>query len=546
MAECKGSTPRSVCPPFEPTDKTRTEDYVAAQEALALAGATGTVGERPWDITEQPRTEDYLDALNQEGLAIAGAKVNVYKLLGVHEQTLLVDLTSNGTAISGGSAQNHPASYAFDIFNTEWRSIQTDPDAVLASAYIGYDFGIQRLPNGRQKYGIDASVRQHITAIKIKQSSNPQRRVTKARVERSENGTEWYGVAVITLPDNDQLNIITFKHSVPNRYWRLRPLQFGGAFCDSWGVSALEMYDYSETRIDNIQDKILMENRDRAYLTYAIRLKGYYDLVNVSTDLSRFGIEIPSSTYQIRVNFSSCVALLGRPIVIGDIIELPSETQYMPDLTPVKRWLEVTDVTWDASTYTPGWRPLMLLVTVHPAMATQETQDIFGDLGNCTDTSGLFRTDDGNSTVYQDFSDIAQTIDQDSKTLVPERGSEGSNIIRSFEESEVAEGVAQGIPNLNKIGFNNTGLYVEDAIPQNGAPYTEGPDFPPTPKNGDYHRLTYEGLAKDVPARLYRYSTTKGRWIFLESDKRTKYNNQKAVLDEYVSSSTKTFASEIK
>lgn len=500
---------------------------------------------RPWDLTNQTRTDCYADSLAQEALNIAGAQVNVFKLLGVHEQTLLVDLTGNGTAISGGAAQNHPASHAFDIYKTEWRSKQSGADAILASAYIGYDFGVQKLPNGRQKYGVDAAVRQHITSIKIKQSSNAANRVTKVRVERSENGTEWYGVAVVTLPDNDQLNTIHFKHSVPNRYWRLRPLAFNGSSCDSWGVVALEMYDYSVEHISNIQDKILMENRDRSYQDSAVMLKGYYDLVNVATDLSRFGIEIPSANYQIRVNFNACVGAIGRPIVIGDIIELPSETQFTPDLTPIKRYLEVTDVTWDATSYTPGWMPTMLLVTAMPAMATEETQDIFGDLGKAVDSSGLFNNDDGNNSLYQDFSDIAQTIDQESKTLVPERGSEGSNTIRAFETEELETAAAAGFPHLNKTGFNNTGLYVEDAIPQNGQPYTEGPDFPTTPKQGDYHRLTYEGLAKDVPARLYRYSTTKSRWMFLESDKRAQYNNQKAILDEYVSSPNKQFASDI-
>lgn len=503
-------------------------------------------GCRPWDITTQTKTNCYADGLIQETLNIAGAQVNVFKLLGVHEQSLLVDLTGNGTAISGGTAHGFSPASAFDVYKTEWRSLQAGPTAILASAYIGYDFGVQKLANGRQKYGIDAAVRQHITTIKIKQGSAASMRATKVRVERSENGVDWYGVAVVTLPDNDQLNTIHFKHSVPNRYWRLRPLAFNGTDCDSWSVVALELYDYSVTAQDNIQDKILMENRDREYQKTATGLKGYYELVNVGTDLSRFGIEIPAANYQIRVNFSACVSILGRPVVIGDILELPSETQYTPDLQPIKRWLEVTDVTWDATSYTPGWMPTMLLVTAQPALASQETQDIFGDLAKSVDTSGLFSTDDGNNQMYQDFSTVDQTINQTSKTLVPERGSEGSNVIRSFSDEELAVATAAGFPHLNKTGFNNTGLYVEDAIPQNGAPYTEGVDFPASPKNGDYHRLTYAGLAKDVPARLYRYSTTKQRWIFLESDKRAQFNNQKAVLDEYVTSPNKIFSSEIK
>jgi hypothetical protein len=497
-------------------------------------------------MSEQNRTTCYVDSLTQEALNIAGAQVNVYKLLGVHEQTLLVDLTSDGTAMSGGDAPNYPRTNAFTTYANEWRSKQIGLAAITASAYIGYDFGIVKIPNGRNRYGVEAPIRQHITAIKIKQSADPIRRVAKVRVERSEDAAQWYGVAVLTLPNDDVLNILHFKHSVPSRYWRLRPVGFVGTDCDSWGVQALEMYDYSLTHISNIQDKILMENRDRDYAETPVTLKGYYELQNTATDLTRFGIEIPTANYQIRVNFNSCVALLGRPVIIGDIIELPSETQFTPDLKPVKRWLEVTDVTWDTSSFTPGWRPTMLLITAQPALATQETQDIFGDLAKNVDSSGLFDKDDGNSEVYQDFSAVDQTIAADAKTAVPLRGSEGSNTIREFEPEELEQASVEGFPHLGSLGFNRKGLYVEDAIPQNGAKYTESATLPTSAADGEYHRLVYQGLAKDVPARLFRWSATKNRWIYLESDRRSQYKDQKVRLEEYTTSSTKIPARKVK
>ncbi len=498
---------------------------------------------RPWDLTTS-RDQCYIDSLTQEAVNIAGAQVNIWKLLGVTEQTTLNNLTGSGSAISSGDAPNHPAQYAFDITTHEWRSRQVGQQ-VISAAYIGYDFGVIKISNGRNRYGIDANVRQHITSLRIKQSSDPDYRVTKVRVERSDNGTEWFGVAVVNLPNDDKLNLIHFKHSVPNRYWRLRPLAFSGKQCDSWGVQALELFDYQATNYDNVQDKILLENRNRDYAGLPITIKGYYDLINVSTELSRFGIEIPSASYQIKINFNACVATIGRPVIIGDIIDLPSETQYTPDLRPIKRYLEVTDVTWDASSYTPGWQPTMLLITTAPALASEETQDIFGDLGATVDASGLFDGNDGNNPVWQDYSAVAQTIQADARTAVPERGSEGSNVVREFSEEEKQIAKQEGF-NINKLGFNPVGLYVEDAIPSNGAPYTEGPVYPTSPANGDYHRLTYEGLAADTPAALYRWSSVKGRWIYLESDKRWQYNYQKELINEYLTSPNKIPAQDIK
>jgi len=499
----------------------------------------------PWDFVAQQPDQCYADGLTQEALAIAGANINVYKLLGVHEQTKLVDLTGNGTPISSGDAPNFPVINAFTTFATEWRSKQIGI-AVTQSAFLGYDFGYIKLPNGRERYGIDTSIRHEITTIKIKQSSIAIQRITKARVERSDNGAQWYGVAVINLPDNDTLNEINFKNSVPCRYWRLRPLTFNGGATDAWGVQALELMDYSVTQLNNIQDKIFLENRDRDYDNQPTLLKGYYDLINISADLKKFGIEIPTSAYQIKVNFNACVGLLGRPLVIGDIIELPSETQFTPALKPIKRYQEVTDVTWDAASYTPGWHPTLLLVTTQPAMATQETQDIFGDLGKTIDSSGLFSNDDGNNPVYQDYSTVDQTIKNDALTATPERGADGTGTLREFTPEEVATAASEGFPHLSRIGLNPKGLYVEDGMPPNGLSFTEGPVFPTSPINGDYHRLTFVGLSKNVPVRLYRYSTVKGRWIFLEVDRREQFNFQREVLDEYLTSTTRKPAKDIK
>lgn len=500
---------------------------------------------KPWDMNTD-RMMCYIDNLVGEGVQIAGAPVHIYKLLGVHEQTRLVDLTGDGTAISGGIMPGFPASNAFDIFATEWRSCQLGAGPIIASAYIGYDFGYIKIPTGRRAYGIDTSIRLLVSTIKIKQSANAARRVTKARVERSEDGLVWYGVAVIDLPNDDVLNTIHFKKSVPSRYWRLRPLSFTGTATDPWAVQALQLFDYDQTKYNNIEDMIFLENRDRDYSDQVITIKAYYDLVDVATELGRFGMQIPTSIYSIRIHFNTCIALLGRPIIIGDIIELPSETQYRPDLTPVKRWLQVNDVTWDTTTYTPGWQPTMLRVTAIPALASQETQDIFGDLAaTIVDSSGLLSNDDGNNTMYQDFSNVTQTIKADAFTNLPERGAEGSNTIRKFEDEEIALAAQKGI-NITKMGLNATGLYVEDAIPPNDAPFTEGPVFPASPSNGDYHRLTFEGLAKDVPDQLWRYSTVKGNWVYLETDRRFQFNQQKEVLFEFLTSPTKKPSEDIK
>lgn len=495
----------------------------------------------PWQLTDG-RDSCIIDQYTNELLNIAGATFNVYKLLGVHEQGVLIDSIGQGTPISNGDLPNHPARFAFDVYATEWKSIQKGT-AVTASAYIGYDFGeIKTLDGSRRMYGIEANARKLIATIAIKQSSNTNMRATKARMERSDDGIKWYGVGIVQLPDDDCLNIVNLRSSVPSRFWRLRPTEFNGGPTDSWGVQAFQMVDsYTKTHIDNIQDKILFENRDRDYASEPLIIKGSYELMDVNTELSKFGIELPTQVLNVQVNFSAVVAILGRPLVIGDIVEVPSEAQYSAEMRKILKWMEVTDVSWSSQGYTPGWQPTLLNVTLQPAMVSQETQDLFGDLAENQVTNGLGLVDrnNGEDKHFQDFFDMSQTAQAIAKDDVPEAGAEGSGTIRQWEQSELDAAKQQGLPHLQRIGLNPTGLYVEDAMPPNNAPFTEGDIFPSSPKHGDYHRLTYSGLSKDVSPRLHRYSTEKGRWVYLETDRRKQFNNEKTLLKEFMTSPNK-------
>ena len=506
---------------------------------------------KDWQLSQTPDScliDDYIN----EALTIGGADANVFKLLGIHEQGRLVDLTENGNPISSGDVVGFPKNEAFTTFISEWRSAQNG-QGVTQSGYIGYDFGIIKLDTGRNRYGIDTSIKHNISTLKIKQGNSSSNRATKVRLERSADGIKWYGAAILTLPDDDCWNTIHFQNTVPMRYWRLRPIEFNGGVGNYWAVQALEFFDYDRTSIEDIQDKIWHENRDRDYADESVLIKGYYDLVDVSTDLSRFGIELPSQVLQFIVNFNSIVAILGRPLVVGDILELPSEMQFDHKLAEVRKYMEVTDITWSTDGFTPGWVPTLQRVTLQPMFASQETADIFGGLEGYEDDTGFFQNfaethgmDDGDHPVIQDYSDVSQTIEEtaDDQNNLPERGRDVADLTY-FTEEQIRAAGEQGVvdrngnPDLHKLGSARGAqkrLYVEDALPPGDTPYTEGTDFPPNPTDGDYHRLTYDVDYNDnIPPRLFRWSRAKHRWIFLEKDKRKEFKDTKPVLQDFVS-----------
>ena len=484
-----------------------------------------------WDMTKNG-DECIIKQYELEALNIAGTPIRVFKLLGVREQGSLVDLTGLGDAIASSylNEQTKPE-YAFQDNDLYWASKETG-QSIIGRSFLGYRFEGFELENLRTKYSLDnVRVKKLVTTVSIQLGDNEKNRSTKFRVERSDDGVNWKGVAIIQLENSGSIQTTSFRSTAPSIYWRFVPLNFLGGSTDSLIIKRISMNDKRETSLQYFtDDPVFKEMRSRDYASESITIKGYFDINETVTDVTRFLVDINTEETIIKMSFIDVIAKLGRPIIIGDILEIPALTQYDANNNPVPKYLEVTDVTWDAG-FTPNWVPTMFKITAKPAYASEETQDIFGDL----EVDEIFAK--GEQPLYQDVQSISDEIDAVADNDVPMKGTDLTEQ-RSFTEEEIERGHQYGV-HLERGMFPDTGSVGEDGLPPNGEPYTEGNTFPTSPKDGDYHRLTYEGLPVDIPPRLYRYSAKKGRWIYIETDRRTQYNSVKPSLDEYLSSLTK-------
>lgn len=485
-----------------------------------------------WDMSTQTGDTCIVESYIEEQLQISGAIINVHKMLGVHEQLALNDTLGNGNAISSGDMPNFPSKYAFIADqNNEWRSAVTG-QAIIGKSFIGYDFGNIKMSNGRQRYGIETAIKHDVCTIKIKQGCDSKNRVTKARIERSDDGQTWFGVSLLNIPDCDGVVTLSFKKTVPARYWRIRPIAFNGGPDDYWVVVAMQLSEYEKTSVMNIQDRILLENRDVDYQVTPITVKGIYTPIDIQAAAAKFGF-FQTDVYSIQVSFKQTISMLGRPFAIGDIIELPSEAQYSLTNESVKKYLRVNDVAWATGSYTQSWTPTMLRLLAVPAMATQETQQIFGKLTQDVDNSGLADINDGFAKKYQDISNISKTIKARANDLVPERGEDTSELTQFSKEAyDFAD---KKNFNLEKIK-TRASVIGHDGMPPNGKPYTEGDAFPDNPKSGDYHRLTYVKFGDNIPPRLYKYSvrTSGGGWIPVDVDRRYESRKTRPLIQEFL------------
>lgn len=466
-----------------------------------------------FDLAGDGGANDFIEGVINESLQIGAAPVNIYKLLGIYSQHMLVDVTGAGDAISSGEFAEFAAMNAYTNDASEWKSTQKGAN-VLSHAWIGYDFGPILLPNDRLRYGIETEEKRHVTSIMIQQGCDAINRAVRARIERSNDGIKWFGVALVDLINDGASHWVNVKQSAASRYWRVRPVVFNST--GRWVIKRLAMSEFLQTDISNVQDEMgFHENRDRKYSVVPVQIKGFYDLVELQSSLARWGIEV-SSQFTFRFGFNTIVNALGRPPVIGDVLEIPSEVQYDPHLKQVKRYVEVTDVAWSTQGYTPGWKPTLYSVTTMPLIASQETRDIVGNLNIASTDNDFFNLSDSLFDVGPIFADEIGRAAGD--TMLAQVG-EDTNTTMAIPLSDVITGLDAGV-DVTKLNNTRIGIYVEDAMPPDGLPYTEGPSYPTAPNDGDYHRLTYVGVKDPIPVRLYKYSLLKNRWVFMEEDRR--------------------------
>lgn len=541
----------------------------------------------------------FQEELAAQALAISGANVHVFKLLGVHEQGKLVDLTGLGKPL--GSSDT---TIIYDEMVTDnWESNERGLSVVESPAFIGYDFGVMLTSFGQPITEPGTPNMKAINSFKISQPVKGNRAL-QVRVESSNGGfsvnphkiyaaptnkgtgfitnfkpgnkseignfmlfadisgnfiisfssstnsqilgftqpgtrfvsqygsfdivqgsipfadgdsfmipveLDWKRVDIVNLPNIAEPATIQIKQSKPSRYWRIVPTVFQGVTNPDapWIVGKLQLFDVAEPSLDVIQDYVFMENRDRDYARTALKMKVAYTPFDAVSDLSKFGFQI-SDMYTFTTSFAEMVKVLGRPIIVGDVLELPSELQYDHNLKPVRKLLEVTDTGWSSDGYTTGWKPIIYKFQAQQLIPGQEHRDIIGDV-----YTQKFITSD--ATMFEGLQQI-QTMPL-TATEINESEAVEQVQVNGASNREFASGTSMsGIDG----SYDGRDYSVEDGLPPDGQPYTTGLKLPEPSmaKDRDFFRLEYEPHL-NIPARLYQFSAIKNKWIYIETDRRT-------------------------
>jgi hypothetical protein len=129
-----------------------------------------------------------------------------------------------------------------------------------------------------------------------------------------------------------------------------------------------------------IQDLLFLENRDRKYDPNIYRLRGHYNVQNLDFDLSQFGLFLSNDIIFITVHYNDMIDIIGRKLMVGDVLELPHLLDYNPlkETIPValKRFYQITDSNFASEGFSQTWYPHLWRIKCEPLVDSEEFSNI--------------------------------------------------------------------------------------------------------------------------------------------------------------------------
>ena len=333
---------------------------------------------------------------------------------------------------------------------------------------------------------------------------------------------------------------------------------------------------YESVDVLNIQDLLLLENRDRIYDPDVYVMRGVYNTQDVDFDLTQFGLFLNNDTIFMTFHYNDMIDTFGRKLMNGDVVEIPNLKDYHPLNQNIPRALpryyQIQDADFASEGFSVTWLPHLWRVKMTPMKDQQEFSDITNkpfvqeniwDPGNFYPQSTI--VNQGNN-YYQAITNVPAGTDitntdfwmpYDPATISDIQGTR----TKDYEINDAI--LAQADAEVPLSGYDNTLFYIEPTTvtgepanpttlttdggqtvdgtqggmsttptgegwtagyltgggtAPNGLPVTPAVNFPPNPVVGAYVlRLDYK------PNRLFRYDGA--RWVKIDSNVRTDLNN---------------------
>ena len=226
----------------------------------------------------------------------------------------------------------------------------------------------------------------------------------------------------------------------------------------------------------NIQDLLFLENRDRKYDKDIYRLRGHYNVQNLDFDLSQFGLFLNNDIIFITVHYNDMIDLVGRKLMVGDVLELPHLLDYNPlnETIPValKRFYQITDSNYASEGFSQTWYPHLWRIKCEPLVNSQEFSDILkepinqdnylGDWGKDKTYPPGYTINFGDK-IYESIAEVPIGTKPPNPTYWELKANDSLADILSTYNKNIAINNAQ-LEEANRLvpksGYDNSNLYV--------------------------------------------------------------------------------------
>jgi hypothetical protein len=287
---------------------------------------------------------------------------------------------------------------------------------------------------------------------------------------------------------------------------------------------------YANTDPTNIQDLLLLENRDRTYDKEIYRVRGIYNVQNIDFNLSQFGLFIDNDTLFMEIHINDFVKYVGRKPITGDVIELPHlrDEFALNNLNiALPRYYSVEDVGRASNGFSSTWFAHIYRLKLKRIFDSQQFSQIFdavatdenGDPTNQTlrDALSMYNQElaINDQVIAQAEADAAksgyETRQFYSLAVDPDNG---RTVIQTADQdtidASIASQLASGVyGTATRTGYQ--GYLVGDGYPVNGLAFGFGIQFPSDPGADDFFlRLDF------LPNRLFKFDGALNSWTAVE------------------------------
>jgi hypothetical protein len=145
------------------------------------------------------------------------------------------------------------------------------------------------------------------------------------------------------------------------------------------GTNDITVPIYDDQNVLNIQDLLLLENRDRVYAPDVYVMRGVYRAQDVDFDLSQFGLFLNNDTLFITFHYNDMMDTFGRKLMAGDVLEVPNLKDFNPlnpSMLPLPKYYVIQDASFASEGFSQTWLPHLWRVKATPLADAQEYKSI--------------------------------------------------------------------------------------------------------------------------------------------------------------------------